>query len=125
MPRCRLYAAPGALGGVLAYVGLNYDKLETWVTEFGTNMKDEQLLDDEAVSGQSMEPASLTMTPMLAYRHLDLGPGLESLATSLPHAAPPSVLACCSVCRLCMISTGSSSTTPTSTTPARPLSATA
>lgn len=36
---CRLYAAPGALGGVLAYVGLNYNKLETWVTEFGTNMK--------------------------------------------------------------------------------------
>lgn len=47
---CRLYAAPGALGGVLAYVGLNYDKLETWVTEFGTNMLDEQLLDPEAVS---------------------------------------------------------------------------
>jgi hypothetical protein len=47
---CRLYAAPGALGGVLAYVGLNYNMLETWVTEFGTNMKDEQYLDDEAVS---------------------------------------------------------------------------
>jgi hypothetical protein len=47
---CRLYAAPGALGGVLTYVGLNYNKLETWVTEFGTNVKDE--LDDEEVSRQ-------------------------------------------------------------------------
>ena len=45
----RLYATPGALGGVLAYVGLNYDKLETWVTEFGTNMKDEQLMDEDEV----------------------------------------------------------------------------
>lgn len=40
----RLYAAPGALGGVLTYVGLNYNKLETWVTEFGTNMKVHTLL---------------------------------------------------------------------------------
>jgi hypothetical protein len=40
------------LGGVLAYVGLNYNKLETWVTEIGTNMKDEQLMDAETVSIQ-------------------------------------------------------------------------
>jgi hypothetical protein len=53
-----LYAAPGALGGVLAYVGLNYDKLETWVTEIGTNMKDEQLMDAEAVSIQPRTAAS-------------------------------------------------------------------
>lgn len=35
----RLYAAPGALGGVLTYVGQNYNKLETMVTEFGTNVR--------------------------------------------------------------------------------------
>jgi hypothetical protein len=52
----RLYAAPGSLGGVLAYIGLNYNKLETWVTEFGTNMKDEQLMDDQAVSPNCKSP---------------------------------------------------------------------
>lgn len=46
---CRLYAAPGALGGVLTYVGLNYDKLETWVTEFGTNVKGEEDMSNEEV----------------------------------------------------------------------------
>lgn len=36
---------------MLTYVGLNYNKLETWVTEFGTNVKDEELMDDETVRG--------------------------------------------------------------------------
>ena len=96
MPGCRLYAAPGALGGVLAYVGLNYDKLETWVTEFGTNMKDEQLLDDEAVSGQSMEPASLTMTTLAQTK----GPGTcfgvvdHLIATRFPSKRPRLLFLC-------------------------------
>lgn len=82
-----LYAAPGALGGVLAYVGLNYDKLETWVTEFGTNMLDEQLLEPEAAlhdeyriqfyhaylnnACQAIERYNLNVKKMFAWTFLD------------------------------------------------------
>eukprot|EP00775_Hariotina_reticulata_P004622 gene4622-4876_t len=32
---------PSSLGGILRYVGQRYNKPETWVTEFGTGITDE------------------------------------------------------------------------------------
>lgn len=77
-----LYAVPGALGGVLAYVGLTYNKLQTMVTEFGTNVKGEEDMSDEEVRLQltllvlGCGVGVGTVSPRHTPRSLSLGPGL-------------------------------------------------
>jgi hypothetical protein len=44
-----LLKAPSSLGGILRYVGLRYNKPETWVTEFGTGINDEHKWTGDAV----------------------------------------------------------------------------
>lgn len=49
---------PSSLGGILRYVGLRYNKPETWVTEFGTGINGENMWTGDAVRLAKAQPGA-------------------------------------------------------------------